>query len=135
MTDSFIAGTVLFAKDMNAIAAFYSTVVGLHEKERGSDFVLLEHVGFELVVHAIPKRIAASIVITKPPRRREGTPIKPVFLIPSINAARPLVAEFGGVLNPPEAEMRFRGWRACDGHDPEGNVFQLRERALEPACA
>jgi predicted enzyme related to lactoylglutathione lyase len=135
MTDSFIAGTVLFAKDMDAMAGFYSAVAGLLENQRGSDFVLLEHGSFELVVHAIPKRIAASIVIARPARRREGTPIKPVFLVHSIGAVRPLVAELGGELNPPGREMRFRGWRACDGHDLEGNVFQLRERAPEKAGA
>jgi predicted enzyme related to lactoylglutathione lyase len=135
MTPSFIAGTVIFAKHLDRMAAFYAAVAGLRENERGGDFVLLEKGGFELVVHAIPKRVAASIVIAKPPRRREGIPIKPAFLVPSIDAARRLASEFGGELNPLEGEMRFRGWRACDGHDPEGNVFQLRERALEKAGA
>jgi hypothetical protein len=30
-------------------------------------------------------------------------------------------------LNPPDAEWLFEGSRVCDGHDPEGNVFQLRQ--------
>jgi hypothetical protein len=35
----------------------------------------------------------------------------------------------GGELNPPDKEFAARGFRACDGHDPEGNVLQLREIA------
>lgn len=127
MTDSLIAGTVLFAKDLDQVAAFYSKVVGLRESERGPDVIVLKRDGFELVVHAIPKRIAASIVIAKPPRRREEVAIKPVFEVPSIDVARTVVDDHGGALNPPAGEWRFRGWRACDGQDPEGNVFQLRE--------
>jgi len=35
----------------------------------------------------------------------------------------------GGVFNEAEKEWLFHGWRVCDGLDPEGNVFQVRERA------
>jgi hypothetical protein len=28
-----------------------------------------------------------------------------------------------------EKEWSARGFRACDGYDPEGNVFQVREKA------
>ena len=35
----------------------------------------------------------------------------------------------GGLVDPPEREWTAGGLRACDGHDPEGNVLQLREPA------
>ena len=47
--------------------------------------------------------------------------------------ARSLVVELGGGLNGPESEWRFQDCRVCDGHDPEGNVIQLRETISNPA--
>jgi hypothetical protein len=38
-------------------------------------------------------------------------------------------AEAGGMLKPADAEWAFNGYRHCDGYAPEGDVFQLRERA------
>jgi len=37
------------------------------------------------------------------------------------------VAMLGGQLNSTAREWKFRDTRVCDGHDPEGNMFQLRE--------
>ena len=39
-----------------------------------------------------------------------------------------LAPTLGGAIKPPEAEWEARGFRAVDGHDPEGNVVQFRER-------
>ena len=36
-----------------------------------------------------------------------------------------IAAELGGAVN--EREWEFEGAKVCDGHDPEGNVFQLRQ--------
>jgi hypothetical protein len=30
-------------------------------------------------------------------------------------------------MNAVEREWEFEGAKVCDGHDPEGNVFQLRQ--------
>lgn len=128
MSDSFNAGAVLYAKDVARIGEFYAAVTGLVETRRERDFLVLERDGFELVVLAIPEQIAATIAIGDPPRRREETPIKLVFLVENIDAAKKRVADRGGGMNPPDREWRFGDWRVCDGHDPEGNVFQLRER-------
>ena len=35
----------------------------------------------------------------------------------------------GGQLFAPKREWEARGFRACDGIDPEGNVIQLRQPA------
>lgn len=121
------AGAVLFAKDTTRVGAFYAAVAGLRETQRGRGFAVLERGAFQLVVHGIPASIAAGIEISSPPRRRENTPIKLVFVVSAIDAARASVAKLGGAMDPPDREMTIRGWRACDGHDPEGNVFQLRE--------
>jgi len=49
--------------------------------------------------------------------------------VDSLAAARARVAMLGGRLDPADREWSARGFRACDGVDPEGNVFQLREPA------
>jgi predicted enzyme related to lactoylglutathione lyase len=72
--------------------------------------------------------IAAKVQIAQPPVLRENTALKFIFPVASLADARQQAAENGGALKPTEAEWEFNGHRHCDGHDPEGNVFQLRER-------
>lgn len=123
------AGLVLYARDMNHVAAFYAALAGLAETQRERDFVVLERDGFQLVIVAAPEAIAAQITISKPPRRREDTPMKPVFVVPGIDAVRVAVVEHGGCIDTAGGAWLFGPWRVCDGCDPEGNVFQLRESA------
>ncbi|WP_225616859.1 hypothetical protein [Variovorax sp. 38R] len=72
--------------------------------------------------------IAARVQIAQPPVPREDTALKFIFPVASLAEARRLAAESGCALKPVAAEWEFNGYRHCDGHDPEGNVFQLRER-------
>jgi predicted enzyme related to lactoylglutathione lyase len=58
--------------------------------------------------------------------RREDVPVKLVFAVVDIVAARNSAAERGGAVDPVDREWGFEGFKVCDGHDPEGNVFQLR---------
>jgi predicted enzyme related to lactoylglutathione lyase len=81
----------------------------------------------QLVIVRVPRRIAESICIETPPVRREDTPIKLVFSVADINAARKAAVKEGGAINPVGREWEFEGAKVCDGHDPEGNVFQLRQ--------
>ncbi|HVZ19622.1 MAG TPA: hypothetical protein VG871_01095, partial [Vicinamibacterales bacterium] len=75
----------------------------------------------------IPKVIAASITIATPPRVRDQNPVKVCLPVGSIRTARAKAASLGGRLGPKSKEWSARGFRACDGNDPEGNVFQVRE--------
>jgi predicted enzyme related to lactoylglutathione lyase len=84
---------------------------------------------------AIPANIAATVKVSDPPTRREGSPIKLVHFVQSIAAARKQTTELGGHLNSAAREWKFQGVRVCDGHDPEGNVFQLRENPLANSVA
>jgi predicted enzyme related to lactoylglutathione lyase len=122
------AGAVVFAKDVARVARFYEEVAGLARMHEVADHVVLESEGYELVVVAIPAEIAARIVITTPPERRESTAVKLVFWVEDIDTARAAARAAGGELNPPEREWSFQGSRVCDGHDPEGNVIQLRQQ-------
>lgn len=129
MTVPQLVGAVLYAKNPEQLAAFYAAVIGLPITNRQENFLVLGSPSAQLVIVRIPKRIADTIEISTPPTRREQTPIKLVFAVEDISAARVRAAELGGELNPPSREWEFEGAKVCDGHDPEGNVFQLRRAA------
>lgn len=120
---------VVFAKDVGRLAGFYREVAGMTEAHRDKDHVVLDDAGFQLVIHGIPKKIAAQIQITTPPSVREDTALKLCLPVQAIEHARAKAAELGGQVGPKSKEWEARGFRACDGHDPEGNVFQVRESA------
>lgn len=119
---------VLYAKELPRMAAFYAGVCGLGLDRTEADHMLLSSAALQLSLVQIPAHIAADIHIDAPPRRREETPIKLAFHVPRIAAARVAAPALGGVIDAPEREWLFQGYKVCDGHDPEGNVVQLRER-------
>ncbi len=121
--------TVIFAKDVVTLARFYQEVLGMTEAHQDPHHVVLDDEHFQLVIHGIPKHIAAQIQISVPPEVREDTAIKPCLPVENIEQARQKAQELGGSIGPKAKEWEARGFRACDGHDPEGNVFQVREAA------
>jgi len=125
---TFHAGAVLYAKNLALVKAFYEAVLSLNVEHAEKDHVVLASPAFQLVILKVPEHIASSIEIESPPRRRTETPIKLVFEIPSISAARAIAHLHGGELLPPEREWNFQGYRVCDGQDPEDNVVQFRQR-------
>ncbi|HEV2700659.1 MAG TPA: VOC family protein [Steroidobacteraceae bacterium] len=129
------SGAVLFAKDAQRVAAFYQALAGMKVTHASKDLIVLESPGHQLVVHPIPAKIARGIDIAVPPKRRTQAAVKLVFAVKSIAAARAAAPAYGGELNPPERMFEVRGFRACDGHDPEGNVIQFREPAAAAATA
>ena len=121
------SGAVLFAKDMPRVAQFYQELIALTMTHSDEDVIVLESPGQQLIIHAIPKRIAQSIVIASPPKLRTDEAVKLVLPVDSIATTRVKAAALGGGLNPKAKEFEARGFRACDGYDPEGNVIQFRE--------
>ena len=130
MPSPITAGAVVYVIDVPRLTEFYATVAGLSVTSLERDHAILESGRFQLVIHAVPPNIAASIEIACPPIRREDTPMKLVFVVPNISAARAAAIAHGGQIDPTEREWSFQSYRVCDGHDPEGNVIQLREIAL-----
>jgi len=120
---------VVFAKNIVRMARFYGEVAAMSTIHAAKDHVILETDCLQVVIHGIPKKIAASINITEPPFVRDQTAIKLCLPVRSIAAARRTASERGGRVGPKTKEWEARGFRACDGHDPEGNVFQVREDA------
>jgi predicted enzyme related to lactoylglutathione lyase len=123
---------VIFAKSVPKLADFYRAIAEMTVVHHDKDHVVLDQEGFQVVIHGIPKAISAQIHIAEPPQVREETPIKICLPVASIGNARTKAAELGGNVKPKGKEWEGRGFRACDGYDPEGNVFQVRERGTIP---
>ncbi len=122
------AGLVVFAKNKKRVSAFYQETLRLNIKESEPSHDLLAGRGYEIVVHAIPRRYAAGTKVTKPPVPREDTPLKPTFVVGSLKAVRQAAEATGGYLRPDAEAWHFRGCTVLDGWDPEGNIIQFKER-------
>lgn len=123
------AGAVIYAKDVDRLALFYSRVLALQVAERKADHVVIDSPWCQVVILQVPEAIGRNIVISSPPARRADTAIKPVFFVPSLALVRKAASASGGVMNSVEKEWHFRGEKVCDCVDPEGNVIQFRKRA------
>jgi len=128
-------GMVLYAKDLDRVAAFYGAVLGLAAKDRDDEHVVLDSAAFQVVILRIPASIASRIQIEAPPVRRADVPIKPVFFVTSLADVRASAEARGGMVGATHKEWVFDGWRVVDGLDPEGNVVQFRERVPDAAGA
>lgn len=129
MTGAVKSGAVIFAKDVAAVARFYEGAVPMTILAEEDGAVRLENDSIQLVIHALPKAVASQIEISVPPRLREQSAIKPVFAVDSLERVRGIVSALGGGMNPASSAFAWAGFRACDGHDPEGNPIQFREPA------
>jgi hypothetical protein len=93
------------------------------------EYRVLESASWVLSIVLVPPFVAEAMSLELPPLRREATPIKLSFDVPSITGARARIVELGGRV---EGELwEFRGFRHRDVVDPEGNVGLLRE-AVDP---
>ena len=122
-----LPAAVLFVADVPMLSRFYRDLASMSVVQEGEDHVVLELAGFQLTIHALRGEPAArresrgNVVV------REDSYWKLCLPVESIAAARVRASELGGFIKPPAHEWKARGFRACDGHDPEGNVLQLRE--------
>jgi predicted enzyme related to lactoylglutathione lyase len=129
MSSPLKAGAVIFAKDVARVARFYEQLLSFSVVHTSCDYVVLDSKDIQLVIHAIPTRIADSISISVPPVVRAQTPIKLIFPVANLVEARASASFLGGQVGAADKEWGTQSFRACDGHDPEGNVFQLRQTA------
>ena len=120
---------VLFVADVPRMTHFYQTVASMVLLRQDRDHAILELARLEVVIHALR---GEPRVLPGPGghlRIREDMYVKLCLPVQSIAAARAKAAALGGALQPSAKEWQARGLRACDGHDPEGNVWQVRESA------
>lgn len=122
-----LGGAVIFARRMDRLVAFYSSLGFAVQEMQPSDYAVLTGSETELSIVQIPERFTHDIEIEDPPRARSRTPIKLCFLVPSIDEALLATAALGGRTAADAARWEFRGHRVQDAIDPEGNVYQLRE--------
>jgi catechol 2,3-dioxygenase-like lactoylglutathione lyase family enzyme len=120
------AAVTLYVSALDPMAAFYADGLGFEVVDTApGDYTLLESAAWALSLVQVPPRVAETITLEVPPRRRETTPIKLTFEVPSIEGVRPRIADLGGRVEGDAWE--FRGFRHRDVVDPEGNVGLLRE--------
>jgi predicted enzyme related to lactoylglutathione lyase len=116
---------VLFVANVSKMTQFYQSLASMTLIHSDDQHAVLEVEGFQLVVHALrgAKKIEGAPIV------REDSYVKLCFPVESIAAARTRASALGGSVKPERNAFEARGFRACDGHDPEGNVFQVRETA------
>jgi predicted enzyme related to lactoylglutathione lyase len=124
-----LPSVVLFVADVERVASFYKGVASMQFVAGDSEHAVLEIEGFQLVVHQLKGEPEPLQDSSGGVRVREDSYLKLCVPVQSINAARSKAASLGGFIKPAQHEWQARGFRACDGNDPEGNVIQVREGA------
>ena len=121
---------VVFVSDVQRVSTFYRELASMRILLEDDVHCVMEIGGFQLVIHAL--RGEPEVLPAKHGRIpvREDSYVKLCLPVESIGTARAVALKHGGGIKPPEHEWEARGFRACDGHDPEGNVIQVRESAV-----
>ena len=120
------AAAVIFVDDVKKLTRFYQALGDMKLIQDEPTYAVLEIPGLQLTIH--PLR-GSKTRKGQPYPTREDTFIKLCLPVTSIADARATAAAMGGEVSPSKKEWdaKERGFRACDGRDPEGNVFQVRE--------
>ena len=112
---------LIFAKDHDAMVAFYRTGFGLSVVEHVSSpgYTVLADGTTRLAIHAVPPEVAEGITITDPPAARPNSAVKLVFEVPEPATTCERLEHLGGqILGSGDDEAR-------DALDIEGNVFRI----------
>jgi predicted enzyme related to lactoylglutathione lyase len=123
---------VVFVTDVQRVSAFYRELASMRVLLQDDAHCVMEIEGFQLVVHAL--RGEPAVLPNKEGHMpvRADSYVKLCLPVESVATARAVALKYGGAIKPPEHEWEARGFRACDGYDPEGNVIQVRENAVRP---
>ncbi|UHQ19562.1 hypothetical protein LVB87_15450 [Lysobacter sp. KIS68-7] len=114
---------VVFVADVPRMARFHRELFSMQVLHDAPDHVVLERDGLQLTIHALRGEPASDGA------PRFDTCVKLCFPVDAIADIRARAPALGGELWAAEKEWEARGFRACDGRDPEGNIFQVRESA------
>lgn len=120
-------GVVLFVNDVMRVSVFYRNLIQMNVATEGPTHIELTLPGFDLVIHKIPMDLPVEYDASGTAITREDSYTKICLPVVNIAAARIVAQSLGGYIKGPEFEWHYRGYRVCDGQDPEGNVFQVRE--------
>lgn len=118
---------VIFVASVPHVASFYESLAAMTRIVGDDEHVVLETAGFQLVIHKLRGAGASDAGQGRKVEPREDSYLKVCLPVRSIADARAIAAKHGGHVKPTKFEWEARGFRACDGHDPEGNILQVRE--------
>lgn len=121
------AGLFLYAKDLQRLTQFYQTLLSMQLLHQTAELAVLQSESLQLVVHAWPAPVAASMQISEPPELRNNSALKFFASVTNLRAAREQAAALGGAIW--EEMYQGPGFQVCNANDPEGNIFQVREFA------
>ena len=122
-----LSGAVLYVKDLERMKRFYGEMLGSEPTNQSwaDVWAVFDKGGIRFCLHAIPAALNVEIAI--PPELREDAPVKLMFEVEDVEAERERLESRG-------IQMIRRPWQkpgeACDGVDPEGNVFQILSSGL-----
>ena len=125
-----MSALVIFTPEVRRLAIFYECVLEADPTTESSGDVRLLTAGDEVLIHSIPKKIAAGISISTPPVPRDNSALKPVFEVESLPETLQRVEANGGVVT--NRTFRLDGVTRHDVLDPDGNVIQLRCLGEDP---
>lgn len=120
---------VVYAQDIQRVAAFYARTLSGRVAETGDGYVLVVDDRCEVAVVQMPRSLIAANPLSDPPHVREHTPLKPSFFVDDLPRVRAAAADTGGAVRAAAAEWEWRAQVHVDGYDPEGNPVQFRTRA------
>lgn len=112
------AGVLVYARDLDRVAAFYERVAGMQRVHATSERIVLASADADLVVH-VP-----SGPLPNDSAPRPGAAFKPFFSVADLDAALAEVDAAGGAGLP--GRWSGPGFTVCNACDPEGNIVQLR---------
>lgn len=124
--------TVVYAKNLAKVSAFYEQTLRLERAEVEAAHILLSNGEIEVAVIQAPKSIAGALVLSVPPEPRIASPLKVSFTVEELARVRKAAEATGGSLKPEQAAWSWRGYRHLDGNDPEGNIVQFRVAETVP---
>ena len=78
-------GIVIFAKNKKRLSTFYQGALGLQAVECESSHDLLRGLGYEIVVHAMPRKYASQVQVSRAATGRFGTAIKATFVVQDLD--------------------------------------------------
>lgn len=128
MADPARTGVLIYAKQLEAVSAFYERVLGAGVLHADGEHRVLQSPDVQLIIHAIPAQFADAISIAAPPVPREEQAVKPFFTVESLAVAERVAEECGGRVHGPV--WPGPGLRVRNVCDPEGNIVHLRERVV-----
>ena len=108
---------VLWVSDLNNTAAFYADLFETNSPYVTEGFASVAGNGNEVLLHLLPEQYRSE------PSIGEDNPIKPVFTVSSIQAARQVAAKHYCSFK--EDVMQHGSRNYVDGVDPDGHVIQV----------